>query len=415
MQYSLDGRTGTSDPNVNRFEPADPDDIRAPETSHVKRHLIANVAKTLPSGESVQGINDYACAGCHQGSNRTVMQYWGIRLDQNQDLRRKKQYPADPVSFTNTKDDTRLFDPVVGNKTFNGRNFNQYILHEDYDGDGRDDTPPDVHYEAGLGCIDCHGSFDLHGGDVNAGVSLLSRQEQGVAIRCESCHGTADAYAATAQGVGYDGQTKELAVDSKGNVLRHVVKEPGGYFLTSRLTGKRHYVSQTRDVVVDSGVQKPLHAAAGLQRQGLLRHGARRRPGQHRHRPRTRTTGPRPASPHADSMDCASCHSSWTNTCVGCHLGGEYDTGNNFSNITGERNRLRAGRRRLRVPVAGALPARGRAPSGKITPIAPNTETFFQYRDLTTTRTRRSSPSRTARAPATIPRSRPTRRSATTR
>ncbi len=30
---------------------------------------------------------------------------------------------------------------------------------EDDDGD---DTAPDVHYEAGMGCIDCHGSADLH-------------------------------------------------------------------------------------------------------------------------------------------------------------------------------------------------------------------------------------------------------------
>lgn len=28
--------------------------------------------------------------------------------------------------------------------------------------DDADDTPPDVHYEAGMGCIDCHGSADLH-------------------------------------------------------------------------------------------------------------------------------------------------------------------------------------------------------------------------------------------------------------
>ncbi len=27
-----------------------------------------------------------------------------------------------------------------------------------------DDTPPDVHYKAGMGCIDCHGSPDMHGG-----------------------------------------------------------------------------------------------------------------------------------------------------------------------------------------------------------------------------------------------------------
>ena len=46
---------------------------------------------------------------------------------------------------------------------------------------------------------------------------------------------------------------------------------------------------------------------------------------------------------HGDNMDCASCHSSWSNSCVGCHLKGDYDEGNNFSNITGERIVFRRG------------------------------------------------------------------------
>lgn len=30
------------------------------------------------------------------------------------------------------------------------------------DADKDDDKLPDIHYEAGMGCIDCHGSSDLH-------------------------------------------------------------------------------------------------------------------------------------------------------------------------------------------------------------------------------------------------------------
>jgi hypothetical protein len=118
--------------------------------------------------------------GCHQGSNRTVLQYWGIRLDQNQDLVNNFQYPANPVNFTNTRRTRACIDPAVNNATFNGRNANQYILAEDYDGDGRDDTPADVHYEAGLGCIDCHGSRDVHGGTEGDPTSgkIMSRMDQ---------------------------------------------------------------------------------------------------------------------------------------------------------------------------------------------------------------------------------------------
>ena len=94
MQYSLGGRSYSSDPNVNKLEPVDPDDIDAPERAHPRSHRISSTYKTLPSGETIQGIDDYACAGCHQGSNRTVMQYWGIRLDQNEDLRRGRSVPG---------------------------------------------------------------------------------------------------------------------------------------------------------------------------------------------------------------------------------------------------------------------------------------------------------------------------------
>ena len=384
MPYSQSGRSGSGDPNIDPNEPLDPDDIDDPELSHIRRHMILSVAKTLPSGEFVPGIDDYSCAGCHQGSNRTVMQYWGIRLDQNQDVRRRHQYPANPASFTTTSGDTRLFDPVVGNNEFNGRNRNQYLLEEDYDGDGLDDTPPDIHYEAGLGCIDCHGSFDLHGGDVNGGGGgeMLSRMEQAVAIRCESCHGDAENYAPTTQGTNYDGQSVELAVDAKGIPLRHVeVDAQGDYYLTSRLTGQRHYVVQTRDVVVDSGKLNPLTGDEVYSEKASYAMG--RADGS----PAT-GIGPQQQGgtlngfSHGDNMSCASCHAAWTNNCIGCHLEGEYRRNQNeFSNITGERIVFNEDNADFvyQSPVFFQL---GIGTDDKIAVIAPNTDTFFSYRDL---------------------------------
>lgn len=386
MPYSLDGRSGSQDPNVNKLEPIDPDDIDAPERSHVRSHRIASVHKTLPSGTTIEGIDDYTCAGCHQGSNRTVMQYWGIRLDQNQDVRRGVQYPSNPVSYQNTSGDTRLFDPAVGNNTFNGRNRNQYLRFEDYDGDGRDDTPADVHYDAGMGCIDCHGSYDLHGGDVNnpSSASIMSRMEQAVAVRCETCHGTIDSYATTVSGTAHDGSTADLAVDAKGNPLPHVVRESNGdYYLTSRLTGLRHYISQTRDTVVDSGQMhpvsnNPIYTPAASYAMG-------RKDGDPQTGIGPRQTGDTPSSfAHSDSMNCAACHSSWTNTCMGCHLEGEYNTGNNFSNITGDRIVFRERNADFvyQSPVFFQL---GVGADNKIAQTSPNTVTFFQYEDLNNT------------------------------
>jgi len=381
MRYSLDGRSRSGDPNVDRYEPFDPDDIDEPELSHVERHLIRSVHKTLPSGEAVRGIDDYTCAGCHQGSNRTVMQYWGIRLDQNEDLRRRVQYPANPVDFVDTRDDTRLFDPVVGNRTFNGRDHDQYILFEDYDGDGRDDTPPDVHYDAGMGCIDCHGSAEVHGGLPQTGNDIRSRMGQAVHIKCESCHGSIEEYALTAQGPGYDGQTKELAMDAEGNPLRHVVKESdGSYYLYSRLTGMRHYVPQTRDVVEKNGKRNPLDGQPVYSPHGSYAMG--RADGD-------AATGTGPLQDggvtagfsHTDNLSCASCHAAWTNNCIGCHLEGEYDLGNNFSNITGQRIVFEEAEAQFvyQSPIPFQL---GVGPDGKITPFAANTDMFFRYEDL---------------------------------
>lgn len=387
MPYSLDGRSRSRDPNVPKDEPLDPDDIDEPERAHVRAHRIRSVAKTLESGVVIDGIDDHTCAGCHQGSNRTVMQYWGIRLDQNQDLRNRVQYPANPVTWKNTAGDTRLFDPAVGNRTFNGRNANQYILLEDYDGDGRDDTPPDVHYEAGLGCIDCHGGADLHGGDVRGPPRIASRMEEAVAIRCESCHGGVDAYATTKPGIAHDGTPAELAMDARGNVLPHVVKEgDGNVYLYGRLTGRRHFVPQARDVTVDTGrlhpfTQQPLYSAKASfamgRDDGLAETGTG--PGQ---------GGAPTGFRHGDTMNCASCHAAWTNTCMGCHLEGEYDTGNNFSNITGERIVFKEDNADFvyQSPVFFQL---GVNPRNEITQVSSNTKMFFQWEDRNNVRSER--------------------------
>lgn len=382
MPYSLGGRAGTSDPNVNKLEPLDPDDIDDPERPHVRSHVIRSVAKTTSNGTQVQGIDDLTCAGCHQGSNRTVMQYWGIRLDQNQDVRRNNQYPAQPVSYQNTSNDTRLFDPDLGNNEFNGRNRNQYLAFEDYDGDGRDDTPADVHHEAGMGCIDCHGSHDMHGGDVNnaSDEPLLSRMEQAVSIQCESCHGSSESYAATMAGTTYDGDDATIGQDAEGLPMRHVTLDSNGhYWLKSRLDGAMHYLPQTRDVVVDNG---RLHPISGLP---LYSDKASYAMGRADGNPATgigpvQTNNNPTGFKHGDNMDCASCHSAWTNTCMGCHLIGEYDLGANFSNITGERIVFEEDDALFvyQSPVFFQL---GVNSHNKISQTSANTKMFFSYED----------------------------------
>jgi len=389
MAYSPDGRSRSTDPNVNKQEPINPDAIQAPERPHIATHRIQNVAKTLPNGEFVTGIQDQACAGCHQGSNRTVMQYWGIRLDQNQDLVNNTQYPANPARFVNTATDARLFDPTVNNNTFNGRNANQYISFEDYDNDGRDDTPSDIHHEKGLGCIDCHGSRDLHGGAVNdsSGGQIMSRQEQSVKITCENCHGNIDEYAKTAPCLTYDDEERQCAIDKGGNPLRHVIREDatGNYVLKSRLDGKLHYISQTRDTIVQSNKTNPfnrqlVYNAKASYSMGRVDGSNLTGVGPMQNNANTVGIG----FAHSDTMDCVSCHASWTNSCIGCHLAGAYDANVNnfrFSNITGERivyNQTNADFV-YQTPVPFQL---GVSYDNKITQMTPTEKVFYRYTDI---------------------------------
>jgi hypothetical protein len=51
-----------SDPNVRKDEPFNPDAIAAPERPHVESHQIRNVAKVLPNGAFVRGIDDHTRA-----------------------------------------------------------------------------------------------------------------------------------------------------------------------------------------------------------------------------------------------------------------------------------------------------------------------------------------------------------------
>lgn len=347
--FLLDPTLVALDPNVNNEQ------IVYPQVPKVETHLIKNVDKKTIVGQFVQGIQDLSCAGCHQGSNRTVMQYWGIRLDQNQDVVNNRQYPANPANFTTTANDQRLYG--YNNQRFNGRVAEQYLLTEDYDNDGYDDTPMDVHAEAGMGCIDCHGSRDMHAGtkgDSGSG-EIMSRHEQTVGITCVSCHGNVDNYASTVECVTYDGEKAQCVKDRFGNPLRHVTKNNlNDYTLISRVNGISHYIPQTKDTVVNNGkVNKGANRRLGVNKQNQPIYTAKASfaMGRADGNPLTgigpQQADPRLAAPdkkfsHTEKLDCVACHASWTNSCIGCHLTGEYrDPVANaadprFSNITGD-------------------------------------------------------------------------------
>ncbi len=300
MPYSLDGRSTSGDPNVPTDEPRNPDQIDEPERPHVRRHLDRRASRRRsPAGKSCRGSTTTPAPVATRAPTARCSSTGASASTRTPTSSTAASIPPSPHRFVDTRDDTRLFDPVVRNHTFNGRNSNQYLLFEDYDGDGRDDTPPDVHYDAGMGCIDCHGSSnDLHGtGLSDGGTSLVSRMEQAVAIRCESCHGGVDSYAETKTGTAYDGTSAELAVDRKGHVLNHVVKEGNGrYWLTSQLTGRAPLRPADSRCGREERAPAPDHARAALR--------ALRRPtrwAETTEARRTASARSRPASPRTAS------------------------------------------------------------------------------------------------------------------
>lgn len=387
MEYAPDGKYRGADPNIRRDEPASPDSRAAGERAHVAAHRIHSVAQELPDGTTLSGISDRACATCHSSTNQTVLQYWGIRVDRWSLVATGGQYPADPGSYTTAEADRRLFSPGDANNTYSRWNSSQLLLREDYDADGADDTPPDIHHERGLGCIDCHGGSDLHGGasgDERSG-RLFSRQDQVTRVSCESCHGIVERYAETAPCITRGGLPAECALDRFGHPLDHVTMDAAGhYWLISRADGRRHYVPQTRDLVVLSQRRNPDTASP------LYRPAASYAMGRADGNPQT-GTGPIQSDgtlytqgfSHLDTMECSSCHAAWSNNCIGCHLSLEYnvDPNNVFSSeISGERILLREDTDDAvyQSPVMQYLGVNSRRRIARISPVG---QMFWRYTD----------------------------------
>jgi len=131
--------------------------------------------------------------------------------------------------------------------------------------------PPDVHYERGMDCVDCHTATDVMG-DGN----IYGFMEDGVGVRCTTCHGT------FTQKAGFK--------TVRGETLHHLRWENGQAILKSRVTGKDHIIKQVVDVLD----------------------------------PKSRAYNPRAAKAmdpvlHA-RLECYACHSGWSVNFFGFHF-----------------------------------------------------------------------------------------------
>ncbi len=137
-----------------------------------------------------------------------------------------------------------------------------------------DVNPPDIHYERGLHCIDCHVRREIMG-DGN----IYGHMDQATEIECDNCHGTPTAYGSM--------------VSSRGTPLPNLRWEGGQMILTSKVTGAEHVVKQAKDFTDPSHPAYNPLAASAMNANHLKEQGG---------------------------LECYTCHSAWQNNCYGCHF-----------------------------------------------------------------------------------------------
>lgn len=218
VPYADDGLSASRDPTVNRFEPG-----------HPERHRMVR----FPTTDN--------CVRCHYGDASIGLSFRGL---------------AQPVPGMPQTPDA----PGLHPKRLNG----VYYI------DDPASTPADVHHQAGMHCVDCHMRDDVMGDGF-----LYTRMEDAVGVRCQTCHGTPDAYA--------------TGIDERGAKLPHLVLRGTDVYLTSRVTGKQHRVKQARDVVRPGSKDYNARAAFAMTAD----HGR---------------------------MECYACHSGWSPNFFGFHF-----------------------------------------------------------------------------------------------
>jgi hypothetical protein len=198
-------------------------------------------------------VGDGRCFGCHSRSGRIALSYTGLA-----------EIP--PAAGDGVRPALRLAD-----------------------GRAVERLPADVHYRAGMSCIDCHTSIGLMG---DAGDA--KHQREAVDIACTDCHGNA-APRVTLQDwppeltsmkkhVPFTASTgtRFLVTGKNGTPLWHVELRNDGAWLHTKNTGR---VLRIPDPAPENHARNIAH----------------------------------------ERLTCAACHSQWAPQCYGCHM--EYDPG----------------------------------------------------------------------------------------
>ena len=221
--------------------------------------------------ELTKSIPTQQCATCHFQGGRIGLNYQGIRESGFREDDPSIQADCDP-SVTICKEPwaEAAYDHTVG----------YYILDEDISND-YDETPPDVHAQAGMVCADCHVGADVHGDG-----RIYSTSKLQLDIDCVDCHGSTREAAAP----GDDGVFRT----DKGKELPQLdLNESGLVVQTSIMDGSIWTVPQPAAFFDGGYASSDMQAAMGVDAHGWS---------------------------HVDDLECDSCHNGYQLFCIGCHV-----------------------------------------------------------------------------------------------
>lgn len=239
MLYNKQGTYEGGDPTIAKQTPV-----------HPRMHQITTA---IPTEQ---------CATCHFQGGRIGLVFRGIR----EAGFGSAQQPPNALAL---------------NETLYGHAPGYYLVDEDTT-NSYDETPPDLHYAAGMHCSDCHVGSDVHGDG-----KIYSNSKQQHDIRCEDCHGN------VREAIKPDDEG--FFRTASGRVLPQLsLRDDGAIILTGRVDGVEHPVAQPAELLAPGGgASEAMKIAMGETELGFS---------------------------HADKLTCDTCHTSWTQMCIGCHV-----------------------------------------------------------------------------------------------
>ena len=360
-----------------RAQTADPtQDID--ELGHVQSHRFTNL------------IPDSQCARCHVSHLGRALLIRGVRERSEPEgdaaiggPNRGVEDPEEAV-FWGEQNYVRH----QGEYQIYGKPYPFYI--EDEDGTNAiDETPPDVHAAAGMGCIDCHNIREAHGDN-----TMSARMDGEIDVRCETCHGRPGAVATLRSDAGLAFNRAETTAGGTG-INRPVFSEDadGQVQQYVRFTKANHAVTQITERTdpaqarfnANTQMGCKLHAGDAATRAAL----------------KLEVNALAAADPDAVSegfpglidgftfavaeqetdgrLECFTCHNAWTLNCYGCHMVRD-DRDSYVSALDGETKQGAVASYGMSV-VADSL-AMGFGTRGRITPLV-GTSIFFSHIDAT--------------------------------